>query len=196
MSNAVSDEDLLAAYAAGDARAFGELYDRHERAIYRFFLRQGATPSSADDLLQETWLAVVRNAASFEPRAKFTTWLYTVARSKMIDQWRARDVAVSLTHFADATGDAANDSDSTQIDIPASDVHRPDHQAIARAEARAFVAAVEALPTEQREAFLLQAEGGLSLDEIAAATGAAHETVKSRLRYAMNKLRAAMEAWQ
>jgi RNA polymerase sigma factor (sigma-70 family) len=189
----MSDEELLAAYAAGDARAFAELYDRHERAIYRFFLRQGAATSLADDLLQETWLAVVRNAASFEPRAKFTTWLYTVARSKMIDHWRSRDDAVSVAYFG---GDAANEPDGPVLDIPAGDAHRPDHQAIARAQARAFVAAVEALPPAQREAFLLQAEGGLSLEEIAAITGAAHETVKSRLRYAMSKLRAAMEAWQ
>ena len=187
-----SDEDLLAAYAVGDARAFAELYERHERAIYRFFLRQGAAAPTADDLLQETWLAVVRNAANFEPRAKFTTWLYTVARSKMIDHWRARDDTVSLVYFA---GDAANDADEA-LDVPAGDAHRPDHQAVARAEARAFLQAVEALPPPQREAFLLQAEGGLSLDEIAAVTGAAHETVKSRLRYAMNKLRSAMEAWQ
>lgn len=191
--NDASDEDLLAAYAAGDARAFGELYERHERAIYRFFMRQGAATAVADDLLQETWLAVVRNAANFEPRAKFTTWLYTVARSKMIDHWRAREDAVSLTYF---TGDAANDPGEAVLDIPAGDAHRPDHQAMARAEARAFLAAVETLPPEQREAFLLQVEGGLSLEEIAAITGAAHETVKSRLRYAMSKLRSAMEAWQ
>ena len=189
----ISDEDLLAAYATGDARAFAELYERHERAIYRFFMRQGAATSVADDLLQETWLAVVRNAASFEPRAKFTTWLYTVARSKMIDHWRQRDDAVSLAYFA---GDAANDADEAVLDIPGSDAQRPDHQVMARAEARAFLQAVEALPPPQREAFLLQAEGGLSLEEIAVATGAAHETVKSRLRYAMSKLRSAMEAWQ
>jgi RNA polymerase sigma-70 factor (ECF subfamily) len=194
MSDAASDEELLAAYAAGDARAFGELYDRHERAIYRFFLRQGASRASADDLLQDTWLAVVRNAANFEPRAKFTTWLYTVARSKLIDQWRARDLAQSLT--ADVHGEAANDSTSLLMDVPASDADRPDHQAIARAQAQAFVAAVESLPAAQREVFLLQAEGGMSLEDIAAATGTGHETVKSRLRYAMNKLRAAMEAWQ
>jgi RNA polymerase sigma-70 factor (ECF subfamily) len=188
-----SDEDLLASYAAGDARAFADLYERHERAIYRFFLRQGASASVADDLLQETWMAVVRNAANFEPRAKFTTWLYTVARSKMIDHWRARDDAISLAYFA---GDAANDGNDEVLDVPGSDALRPDHQLMARAEARAFLQAVEALPPLQREAFLLQAEGGLSLEEIAVATGAAHETVKSRLRYAMSKLRSAMEAWQ
>jgi len=189
-----SDEDLLAAYAHGDARAFADLYERHERAIYRYFLRQGATPSIADDLMQETWIAVVRNASTFEPRARFTTWLYTVARNKLIDHWRSRgEDAVSLAYFA---GDAANDEESAALDVAASDAGRPDRQALARAEARAFLQAVELLPPLQREAFLLQAEGGLSLEEIATVTGAAHETVKSRLRYAMGRLRLAMEAWQ
>lgn len=189
MSDAASDENLLAAYAAGDARAFGELYDRHERAIYRFFLRQGTVPSIADELLQETWLAVVRNAANFEPRAKFTTWLYTVARSKLVDHWRAREPTLSLD-------DAANDPDDPPFEIAAGDAHRPDVQALSRAQARAFVTAVEALPAAQREAFLLQVEGGLSLEEIAEVTSSGHETVKSRLRYAMTKLRSAMEVWQ
>ena len=184
-----TDEELLAAYAAGDARAFGELYERHERPVFRYFLRQGAAAALAEDLLQETWMAVIRNAARFEPRAKFTTWLYTVARSKMIDHWRGKDDAVSLD-------DAANDPDETPLEVSGSDADRPDVQALSRAQARAFVEAVEALPAAQREAFLLQAEGGLSLEEIAVVTQAGHETVKSRLRYAMTKLRSAMEDWQ
>jgi RNA polymerase sigma factor (sigma-70 family) len=189
MSAGPTDEELLAAYAAGDARAFGELYERHERPVYRYFLRQGAAPSLADDLLQETWMAVIRHAERFEPRARFTTWLYTVARSKMVDHWRARDDAVSLD-------EAANDPDDTPLELPGSEADRPDVQALSRAQARAFVAAVEALPPVQRETFLLQAEGGLSLEEIATITEVGHETVKSRLRYAMTKLRAVMEAWQ
>jgi RNA polymerase sigma factor (sigma-70 family) len=190
VSEAASDEALLAAYAAGDARAFADLYERHERPVYRYFLRQGASNAQADDLLQDTWLAVIRNAAQFEPRAKFTTWLYTIARSKLIDHWRGRDDALSLD-------DAANDPDETgPLEIDAGDAHRPDVQAMSRAQARAFVDAVEQLPAVQKEAFLLQAEGGLTLEEIAAVTNAGHETVKSRLRYAMTKLRAAMEAWQ
>lgn len=189
MSAAPTDEALLSAYAAGDAGAFGELYERHERPVYRYFLRQGVAPSLAEDLLQETWMAVIRNAERFEPRAKFTTWLYTVARSKLIDHWRGKDDAVSLD-------DAANDPDGAPLDVPASETDRPDVRVLARAQARAFVEAVEALPPAQREAFLLQAEGGLSLEEIAAVTQAGHETVKSRLRYAMGKLRSAMEEWQ
>jgi RNA polymerase sigma-70 factor (ECF subfamily) len=191
MSAAPSDEELLAAYGAGDARAFGELYERHERPVYRYFLRQGAAPALADDLLQETWMAVIRHAERFEPRAKFTTWLYTVARSKMVDHWRSRDDMTSLD-------DAANDPDGAPLalEVPASDADRPDVQVMSRAQAQAFVAAVEALPGPQREAFLLQADGGLSLEEIATITQVGHETVKSRLRYAMAKLRSAMEAWQ
>jgi len=189
MSAGPSDEELLAAYAAGDARAFGELYERHERPVYRYFLRQGAAPALADDLLQDTWMAVIRNAERFEPRAKFTTWLYTVARSKMIDHWRSRDDCVSLD-------EAANDPDGTPLELPGSEADRPDVRALSRAQAQAFVAAVEALPPVQREAFLLQAEGGLTLEEIATITQVGHETVKSRLRYAMTKLRSAMEVWQ
>jgi RNA polymerase sigma factor (sigma-70 family) len=188
MSAGPRDEELLAAYAAGDARAFAELYERHERPVYRYFLRQGASAAVADDLLQETWLAVVKNAARFEPRARFTTWLYTVARSKLVDYWRGRDEAVQL--------DGADADDDPLLQVAGSDADRPDVRALSRAQARAFVAAVEALPSEQREAFLLQAEGGLSLDEIAAVTQAGVETVKSRLRYAMGKLRTAMEHWQ
>jgi RNA polymerase sigma-70 factor (ECF subfamily) len=190
VSDAASDEALLAAYAAGDARAFADLYERHERPVYRYFLRQGATPAQADDLLQDTWLAVVRNAGHFEPRAKFTTWLYTIARNKLVDHWRGRDDAVSLD-------DAANDPDGdATMDIDAGDAHRPDVQAMSRAQARAFIDAVEQLPPAQKEAFLLQAEGGLSLEEIAAVTSAGHETVKSRLRYAYRKLRDALEDLQ
>ena len=190
MSDAAEDEALLAAYAAGDARAFAELYERHERPVYRYFLRQGATPAQADDLTQDTWLAVVRHAEQFEPRARFTTWLYTIARSKLVDHWRRRDESVSLD-------EAANDPDGESLlGIDAGDAQRPDVQAISRAQARAFINAVEQLPPVQREAFLLQAEVGLSLEEIAAVTRAGHETVKSRLRYAMAKLRTAMEAWQ
>ena len=190
LSDAGSDEALLAAYAAGDARAFAELYERHERPVYRYFLRQGAAPAQADDLAQETWLAVVRHAAQFEPRARFTTWLYTIARSKLVDHWRGREAAVSLD-------EAANDPDGdAPLEIDAGAAQQPDVQAMSREQARAFVDAVERLPPAQREAFLLQAEGGLSLEEIATVTNAGHEAVKSRLRYAMAKLRTAMEAWQ
>ncbi len=185
------DEELMLAYAAGDAGAFAQLYDRHERAVYRFLLRSVRSAAIADDLLQETWLAVVRNARGYAPRARFTTWLYGIARSKLIDHWRRTDPTTSLDDLV------ANDPDSSLLDHIAADAaFEPEVQARARAQARAFVDAVEALPAAQREAFLLHAEGGLTLEEIAQLTQVGAETVKSRLRYAMAKLRAAMEDWR
>lgn len=186
------DEQLLLDYAAGDAAAFAQLYERHERPVYRYLLRSLAGDAArADDLLQETWFAVVRNAANYEPRAKFTTWLYGIARTRLIDHWRAQKDDVSLST------PAANDEDESLGDfVAASRVDEPEVRALSRAQAGAFMAAVERLPHEQREALLLHAEGDLSANDIAQLTGVGMETAKSRLRYALAKLRTAMENWR
>jgi RNA polymerase sigma factor (sigma-70 family) len=186
-----SDEALMLAYRGGDARAFAALFDRHERSVYRFLLRSTKDAAVADDLLQEVWLAVVRNASAYAARAKFRTWLFAIARSKLIDHWRTTAPQVSLDDCA------ANDPDDTLAEtLAAGAAAQPDVQALSRAQARAFLAAVEALPPPQREAFLLHAEGGLSVEEVAHATGVGFETAKSRLRYALGKLRAAMQEWR
>jgi RNA polymerase sigma-70 factor (ECF subfamily) len=186
-----SDEALMAAYQGGDARSFAMLFERYERPVFRFLRRSLSDAAAADDLLQEVWLAVVRNAAGYVPRAKFTTWLFTIARSKLIDHWRAATPMVSLDE------EAANDPDEALLDgIAAAASVQPEMQAMSRAQARAFVAAVEALPAVQREAFLLHAEGDMTVEEVAQATGVGFETAKSRLRYAFGKLRTAMEVWQ
>lgn len=186
-----SDEALMMAYAAGDASAFARLYDRHERPAWRFFVRQGVAPAVADDLLQETWIAIVRSAERYAPTARFATWLYAIARSKLVDHWRTTRAHVPID-------EAANDDDDdasvvASLVAPASD--EPEVRAMSRAYAVAFVAAVDALPAPQREVFLLHAEGGLGLDEIAAITASGVETVKSRLRYAMRKLRVVCAPW-
>jgi len=186
-----SDEALMAAYQGGDARSFALLFERYERPVFRFLRRSLGDHATADDLLQEVWLAVVRNAAGYVPRAKFTTWLFTIARSKLIDHWRATTPMTSLDE------EAANDPDESRLDsIPAAASEQPEVQAMSRAQAQAFLAAVEALPAVQREAFLLHVEGDLTVEEVAQATGVGFETAKSRLRYAFGKLRAAMEVWQ
>ena len=105
-----SDEALMAAYQGGDARSFALLFERYERPVFRFLRRSLGDPTAADDLLQEVWLAVVRNAAGYVPRAKFTTWLFTIARSKLIDHWRAATPMVSLDE------EAANDPDEALLD--------------------------------------------------------------------------------
>jgi RNA polymerase sigma factor (sigma-70 family) len=189
-----TDEALMLAYAAGDRAAFAALYARHERPVYRFLLRSlGGDAAVADDLLQDVWLAVVRNATGYAPRARFTTWLYGIARTKLIDHWRAH----ARPEVRSLDEPAANDPDGSGVEsLAAARSAQPEVQALSRAHARAFVDAVERLPPAQREAFLLHAEGDLTLEEIAQATGAGVETAKSRLRYAMNRLRAALEDWQ
>jgi RNA polymerase sigma-70 factor (ECF subfamily) len=197
-SDVRSDEQLMLDYGAagpGAAAAFARLFERHERPVHRFLLRSlGGDAARADDLLQEVWLAVIRNATNYEPRAKFTTWLYGIARTRLIDHWRSLRNDVSLdaandTH-ADDVGDALVDR------LPAARTIEPEVQAMSRAQARAFIVEVEQLPPAQREALLLHLEGELTLDEIAQMTGVGMETAKSRLRYALAKLRAALEDWR
>lgn len=189
-----ADAALMAAYAAGDAAAFNTLYARHERPVFRFLRRSlGADGEAfADELHQEVWLAVVRNAAGYEPRARFTTWLYGIARSRLIDHWRARRPGVSLD---DPAGDDGDD-ETLRDRLPASPAAQPEVQALTRAQGAAFLRAVEALPPVQREAFLLHAEGELTLAEIGALTGVGMETAKSRLRYALAKLRTTLAPWR
>lgn len=188
------DAALLVAYAAGDAAAFNALYARHERPVFRFLRRSlGADGEAfADELHQETWLAVVRNAARYEPRARFATWLYGIARSKLIDHWRARRPGVSLD---DPAGDDGDD-ETLRDRLPADAAAQPEVQALTRAQGAAFLRAVEALPPVQREAFLLYADGELTLAEIGALTGVGMETAKSRLRYALAKLRTTLAPWR
>jgi RNA polymerase sigma factor (sigma-70 family) len=188
-----ADESLMLRFAGGDVLAFEQIYDRHERAVYRFLLRSVRIPAIADELLQEVWLSVIRYAQSYQPHALFTTWLYRIARSRLIDHWRARepDVLDSLDE------PAGSGCDATLIDlIPADASVQPEVRTMDRAQARAFVAAVEDLPAAQREAFLLHVEAGLTHQQIASVTGSGAETIKSRIRYACAKLRTTMQPWQ
>jgi RNA polymerase sigma-70 factor (ECF subfamily) len=189
-TSAGSDAELIAAYVAGNAEAFSLLYDRHERAVYRFILRQVQDAAVADDLLQDTWLAVVRAAQTYTPQANaaFTTWLLTIARNRVLDHFRAKRPDVSFDDSGDDDEGLAL-ADRLKADTAA----QPETRALSRQQARAFVDAVEALPAAQREAFLLHAEGGLSVEEIAQHTGVGFETAKSRLRYAMNRLKQTMQ---
>jgi RNA polymerase sigma factor (sigma-70 family) len=181
--NPAADADLLRAHAAGDAQAFARLYDRYDRPCFRFIRRTlgGAHADAAEDLHQETWIAVSRNAAGFDPgRASFAAWLFTIARRKVWDHFRRLKVAI----LAPAEDDAA-----MRVPDPGP---TPLEQVESRELAQRLVAAVEALPLEQRGAFILFAQAGLSLDEIAEVTGVGVETAKSRLRYARTRLRAAL----
>jgi RNA polymerase sigma factor (sigma-70 family) len=180
-----SDEDLMARFARGDAAAFEHLYRRHESRVFRYLHRNVRNEAGANDLMQEVWFAVVRNAVSYQPTAKFTTWLFTIAHHRMVDMIRATSRLQSLD-----AGDAADPGGASVLDGLAADPKlEPPAEVQSQHEAAALLNAVAQLPPEQRSAFLLQAEGELSVEEIAAATGSSFETVKSRLRYARAKLR-------
>ncbi len=176
------DEDLMQAYAAGDAAAFDALYARHKGGVYRYILRQCGNAGTADELFQDVWMSVIRVRATYEPTAKFSTWVYRIAHNRLIDHWRATGHVELVT--------AGADDDDPLDAVPGARADEPDVRAGAREIGGRLKQALAALPAAQREAFLLHQEGGLELAEIAALAGVGVETVKSRIRYALAKLRA------
>ena len=160
-------------YGNGDVNAFATLYARHKGGVYRYLLRGCGDTELAAELFQDVWANVVRAAPRYEARARFTTWLYRLAHHRLIDHHRARQPA----------------SAELGEEHAAPEHEQPEAQAQAATQRRRLLAALQALPAEQRQAFLLKEEGGLSLEEIAATTGVGRETVKSRLRYGLAKLR-------
>ena len=142
-----SDEHLMQAFAAGDARAFETLYDRHALPVWRFVRRSLPDASVADDLVQDVWFTLVRHAPQYEPRAKFRTWLFTLAHHRMVDHWR--------THKAHTSLDADTDEGASLADTLAADSgFGPVRQLQTREQAQALLDALAALPLPQREAFL------------------------------------------
>lgn len=170
-------------YRHGRLSAFESLYRRHKDPLYRYLLRGCAREDVAGELFQDVWANLVRARLSYEPRAKFTTWLYRLAHNRLIDHLRLAPRATqSLTPEDD-------EEQATPPALWAAEHERPDAQALAAEQGQSIRQALAALPAEQREAFLLHEEGGLTLDEIAEVSGVGRETVKSRLRYALVKLR-------
>lgn len=171
------DEALMLAYRDGDAGAFETLYSRHRARLYRFVLRSVKSRSIGEELFQEIWMRVIEARARYTPQARFTTWLYTIAHNHLVDHWRKRGLTLVAMEGDEIVGSSPD----------------PAEQAEARQALSRFAAALDALPALQREAFLLYEESGLSVAEIAAATGSNEDAAKSRLRYAMAKLKAAVK---
>ena len=178
MQGEPTDEELMLAYGAGDVAAFQALYSRHRAPLFRHLQRQLRDPSLAEELFQDVWQRVIAARERYRPDAKFGTWLYQVAHNRIADHWRAKQYRP----------DAPEDGDELAARVP--DPQTPERQLSAFEERRRLQLALEELPEEQREVVLLRLEQELSLEEIGEITGAGRETVKSRLRYAMDKLRA------
>ena len=177
-----SDETLMLAYAAGDAAAFEQLYARHRGKLYRYLQRQLRDNAVADELFQDVWQRVIASRSGWKPDAGFATWLYTIAHHRLGDHWR------SLKHRPSAPADA--DERMARV----ADPDTPERVLSEFERRRQLQLALDDLPEEQREVLLLRLEQELTLEEIATITGVGRETVKSRLRYAMDKLRARLPA--
>ncbi|HSW14809.1 MAG TPA: sigma-70 family RNA polymerase sigma factor [Solimonas sp.] len=155
--------------------AFETLYRRHKDPLWRYLLRGAGDREVVAEMFQEVWSGVVRSRGSYETRARFTTWLYTLAHNRLVDYYRLRKLATAPLEDAE--------------DVAAPEQDTPDALARGGQLRQRLLTVLAQLPQEQREAFLLKEEGGLSLEEIGQATGVGRETVKSRLRYALVKLR-------
>jgi RNA polymerase sigma-70 factor (ECF subfamily) len=186
-----SDEALMLAYAGGSSAAFDRLYARHRGGTYRYLLRHTGNAASAEEMHQDVWLKIVRARDGYSPDARFTTWLYTIARHRLVDHWRSQR-GMRFTSLQDEGVDMAVDQ-ATVDDDSATD---PLSISIDAQCGRRLVEALATVPPAQRDAFLLHVEAGFSLPEIAALTSTSAETVKSRLRYAYRRLRAVLEDLQ
>ena len=168
----LSDEKLMERYTGGDAAAFDELYARHRGPLYRYFVRQVNDRASANDLYQGAWEKIIRSRDRYRSSSSFTVWMYAIARNHLVDHYRSLRPAA-------------------QVELEALPDERPGPvEAVVDCEQNEqLLAGIRALPEEQRTTLLLKLETGLKLEEIATVTGASSETVKSRLRYAVGKLK-------
>ena len=169
-------------YRDGEAGAFDTLYARHKGGLYRYLARQCRDAAVAEELFQDVWMNLIRARSGYTVQAKFTTYLYRLAHNRLIDHYRKHS-HVAMVAFEDEDGEALEE-------LPADDALD------AKRQAGRLLELIAELPEVQREAFLLQQEGGMSVEEIALATGVARETAKSRLRYAMSRLRQGMREWR
>jgi len=179
MDRSPEDSALMLRYRDGDTAAFEVLYRRHNDALYRYLLRLCKHRDNADDIFQEVWGKIIKAADRYRPTAKFTTYLYRVAHNCFIDYLRRNK---RHTHIAQVDADLQPNPGESPDTLT--------ERSLARE--RLQLALLE-LPDEQRDVFLLHEEAGLSLDEIAKVTDSNRETTKSRLRYAVNKLRVAID---
>ncbi len=192
------DDQLMLAYARGNAAAFDVLYTRHEGGLYRFVRRLLGTPLAAqvDEVFQDTWMRIVAARESFSPQgATWRTWAFTIAHNVAMDRWRVSGREVALDPHTDDSGDVPQPSHGVRAALAAASHPAAEDLAFWRAAGRRLLACLDELPGDQRAAFLLHHEDGLSVEALAASLGIGFETVKSRLRYGMKKLRGCMERY-
>lgn len=187
--DALSDEDLLRRYTdANDHTAFHVLYVRYRIRLHRFILRLSRDSHEAEEVFQETWMAVIQGKVKYHPSARFAAYLFSIAHRRLADRWR-RAKRSSALQF---DGETLCDPDDIADDFTVTPEEWTQHAQLRSA----LFAELGKLPVTQREVFLMKAEADLSVEEIAAIMGATREATKSRLRYALGRLRATLRTWK
>lgn len=179
----LADEALMLRYRDGELPAFEPLYQRHKGGVFRYLLRGCGSNAVAEELFQDVWLSLVKARERYTASAKFATYLYRIAHNRLIDYYRQRGIQYESPLPEDESAD----------DWHGATPDGPEQIVAARQQAVKVLDVIDHLPAEQREAFMMFEEGGLTVEEIAEATAVNKETAKSRLRYAFNKLRRALE---
>ena len=187
-----SDEALMQRFQQGDSQAFKVLLERHRRGVYNFLLRHVGDSSAAEDLLQDTFLRVVQGAHRYKLESKFTTWLYTIARNLCVD--RARKMKFRRHRSLDQP--VGSDDESPLGDRIADSGAPTDRQAIGTELQVKLEQAIATLREDQREVFVMREYSNLPFKEIAEIIGVPENTVKSRMRYALEHLRRALTEYQ
>lgn len=185
MPTTITDEELMLRYGDGDLRAFEELYSRHRVGLYRFIAWRSPRADWVDEVVQDSWANLHHARNRYQPNASFRTYLYQIARNRLLDLLRQQQPLLAAEMGAGTDGRDAFDA----LADAAQDVTTPDAALAAKQRNDSLHQALAALPSEQKEAVVLQQFSGMSLDEISAVVAVPVETVKSRLRYAMRKLR-------
>jgi RNA polymerase sigma-70 factor (ECF subfamily) len=193
MRTDAADEDLMVLYQKGEVRAFELLLTRHRKPVYNFILRFVGDKETAEDLLQEAFMRVIKGAEAYKRQAKFTTWLYTIARNLCVDQTRRRKHRKHAS--LDAPMDISDDS-GTLLDVIPSNEMASDRQSLNKQLHATMHRAISALSEEQREVFLMREFLDLPFKQIADIVGVPENTVKSRMRYALEKLRLDLDEYK
>lgn len=189
----VSDEALLEKFRQGDPRSFEELMRRHRNPLYNFILRSVRQPQTAEEILQDAWIRMIQGARDFHNASKFSTWAYTVARNLCIDH--ARKAALRRHPSLDEPSRRGEDGPTLGERMPDPEAS-VDREAIGHELQRRITEAVEALPEDQREVFLMREYSNLPFKEIAEIVCAPENTVKSRMRYALERLQEALAEYE
>jgi RNA polymerase sigma-70 factor, ECF subfamily len=188
-----ADEDLMVAYQKGEVRAFEILLHRHRKPVFNFILRYVGDKETAEDLLQETFMRVIKGADAYKRQAKFTTWLYTIARNLCVDQTRRRKHRKHAS--LDAPMQVAEDS-GTLLDVIPSNEMATDRKNVNKELHETMQRAIASLSEDQREVFLMREFLDLPFKQIAEVVGVPENTVKSRMRYALEKLRLELDEYK